>query len=269
MNFDPKNPAATTGKIAVDVASVQFANEGYTATARGYALNGEKYPQIFFTMRRVVSGTKVSENEFKGVVEADFTCKGVTLPLTVPVTANYFPGLAAERTNGKFQGDVLVVRTHFAVSRTKLGISEGIPVNLVGDLVEVGVACVGIHYTDRPEAGKPVPAAPAVAPAKQAIGGGIYVLPEIRQDHTAGVLNLAEHRGTKGQVLFFFSEQCGVTYYYRERIQQFAARLRAEGIRVCRSAGGQAGASGSPVRSAGTGLSDHAVRGRSRRSARP
>ena len=99
--FDPENPKVTTGKITVEVASVQFAHEGYTATARNFALNGDKYPQITFTLRKVLSGTRISKNIYKGMISADFTCKGITLPLIVPVTASYFPGLAEERTNGK------------------------------------------------------------------------------------------------------------------------------------------------------------------------
>jgi polyisoprenoid-binding protein YceI/peroxiredoxin len=229
INFDPANPQKTTGKIAVDVASVQFANEGYTATARGYALNGDKYPQIFFTLRKVVSGTRVSENEFQGIVEADFTCKGVTLPLTVPVNARYFSGLAEERTNGKFKGDVLVVRTHFAVSRTKLGISEGIPINLVGDSVEIGVACVGIHYQDKPKPSEPGQSPAVISTPKSSETTRDYTLPEIRADRNTGTLNLAHLQGKKSLVLFFFSEQCGVTYFYKQRIQQLQHDFEAKG----------------------------------------
>ncbi len=126
VNFDPENPLATTGKIAVDVSSVQFANEGYTATARGFALNGAKYPQIFFTLRKVLRVTHPTPGVFKATVQADFTCRGVTVPLTVPVTASYYPGKAEERTNGQYKGDILVLRTNFSVSRSQYGISEGI-----------------------------------------------------------------------------------------------------------------------------------------------
>jgi len=146
VRFDPAHPKTTTGTIKVAVDSVQFANEGYTATARGFALEGNKYPTIAFILKKVLTFTKPSPNVYQGMVEADFVCKGVTLPMTVPVTASFFPGRAAERTNGQFEGDVLVLRTHFNVSRTKLGISAGIPTDLVADAVEVRVSCVGIHY---------------------------------------------------------------------------------------------------------------------------
>lgn len=146
VRFDPADPKATTGKIAVDVASIQFANEGYTATARGYALNGEKYPQIFFSVRKVLRVMCPATNVFKALVQADFTCHGITTPMQVPVTASYFPGRAEERTNGKYKGDLLILRTRFDVSRKRQGISKGIPPDLVSDTVEVRVAVVGIHY---------------------------------------------------------------------------------------------------------------------------
>ena len=150
--FDPADPKATTGKIAVDVSSVQFANEGYTRTAQGYALNGEKYPQILFTLRKVLSVTKTTVvtkttmTVYKALVLANFTCHGVTTPLRTTVTATYFPGRALERTDGKYKGDILILRTDFNVSRTRQGISEGIPGDMVSDTIQVGVAVVGIHY---------------------------------------------------------------------------------------------------------------------------
>jgi CubicO group peptidase (beta-lactamase class C family)/polyisoprenoid-binding protein YceI len=151
LTFDPQNPSAAKGKLAVDVNTVQFASDGYTATARGYALNGQKYPQLFLTVRKVESVKRVSANEYRGVLLADFTCRGITRPKKLQVSATYWPGRAEERTNGSHQGDLLVVRTAFDVSRREHGISEGIPDDLVGDTVRVGVGVVGIWYAPKPE----------------------------------------------------------------------------------------------------------------------
>lgn len=162
INFDPEHPELTKGSITVDVSSVQFAHDGYTNTAQGaYGLDGGKYPKITFTLKKILRGKKVSKNLFKGDILADFTCHGITTSMTVPISASWFPGLAQERTNGKFKGDVLVVRTLFNVSRSKQGISKEIPINLVGDNIEVRVACVGIRYAEavkaapKPETTKP------------------------------------------------------------------------------------------------------------------
>ncbi len=246
VQFDPKNPMATTGKIAVDVSSVQFANEGYTATARGYALNGAKYPQIFFTLRKVLNVTQPSPNLFKADVQADFTCRGVTVSLTVPVTANYFPDKAEERTNGKYKGDLLVLRTHFEVSRTQYGISEGIPENLVGDKIEVRVAVVGIRYEpdQKTQAAfqQNIPQQGAAQQDTPQQAGHISLaqldqpvtlnttLPEIRADHSQHVLALSDWQRDKTRVLFFFSEQCGVTYFYKQRLQQLQQEFEGKGF---------------------------------------
>ena len=183
VQFDPARPKATTGTINVAVDSVQFANDGYTATARGFALEGQKYPTIAFTLKKVLSVTQAAPNVYKGMVQADFVCKGVTLPLTVPVTASYFPGRAAERTGGQFEGDLLVLRTNFTVSRTKLGISQGIPAALVADAVEVRVSCVGIHYAPKPNAPKLDTPKPAKAAAKTAPAARTWTLEVEERDN--------------------------------------------------------------------------------------
>lgn len=163
VNFDPKKPLAATGKIAVDAASVQFANEGYTATAQNFALQKDKYPQLFLTILKVIRVKKINANLYEGIIQANFTCRGVTTQMRLPVTASYFAGKAEERTNGKYKGDLLVIRTHFDVSRKRYGISEGIPDSMVGDTVGVRVAVVGIHYApgqrNRPAAPKKIGAA--------------------------------------------------------------------------------------------------------------
>lgn len=45
-------------------------------------------------------------------------------------------------------------------------------------------------------------------------------LPQIRKDGAPVTLNLAQLQGDKNLILFFFSEQCGVTYYYKARLQK-------------------------------------------------
>ena len=164
--FDPLHPERSTGRLAVDVSSVQFANDGYSATAQGYALNGKRWPQLLLAIRRVESVRKVSATRYTGIVLADFTCRGVVQPKRLVVTADLFPGKADERTNGRVRGDLLVLRTRFSVSRKAHGISEGIPDSMVGDVIEVGVAVVGIHTTAAPPPPKAVAAVPPAEAAR-------------------------------------------------------------------------------------------------------
>lgn len=242
MLFDPAHPEKASGKVTVDVSSVQFANDGYTATAQGYALNGKKWPQLSLALHRVVSGKKVSENRYSGIVIADFTCRGITVPKRLEVTADYFPGRAEERTNGQHKGDLIVIRTHFSVSRKEHGISEGIPDSMVGDSVEVGVAVVGTHYALPAEAnieaaatdekqGRVAPDTDSTTKALPRIGGG-------------KPLTLAEAQGKSNLVLLFLNEQCGVTIYYKERLQKLVKDFSTKGfhfvvVRTGRSAEAQ------------------------------
>ncbi len=228
--FDPLHPERSTGKLAVDVSSVQFANDGYTATAQGYALNGKKWPQLLLAIRRVESVRKLSATRYSGVVLADFTCRGVTRPKRLVVTADLFPGKADERTNGRVKGDLLVLRTRFSVSRKAHGISEGIPDSMVGDAIEVGVAVVGIHATD---ATSPhgVGASPASSQAKKAAGGPpaprSALLPRIGGGAPA---TLEALQGRSYLVVFFLNEQCGVTHAYRGRLQKLFKDFDGKGF---------------------------------------
>lgn len=158
VQFDPANPKATTGKIEVAVSSIEFPNKGYGFTARGaYGLNGEKYPTISFQMKRVRSLTQTKPGVFKATVDAEFTCRGITKPLIIPVTAAYLPGKAGPRGGG-VEGDLLTVRTNFFVHRDDYKIAQGVEEELVSQNVEVRVAIVGIRYTTptQPEK-KPTP----------------------------------------------------------------------------------------------------------------
>ncbi len=55
-------------------------------------------------------------------------------------------------------------------------------------------------------------------------------LPEIRADHKPATVNLARYKANKNLVLFFFSEQCGVTYFYKQRIQQIQKDFENKGF---------------------------------------
>ena len=55
-------------------------------------------------------------------------------------------------------------------------------------------------------------------------------LPEIRADYKPATLNLAQYKANKNLVLFFFSEQCGVTFFYKQRIQQIQKDFESKGF---------------------------------------
>ncbi len=255
LAFDPARPERTRGTLAVAVSSVRFANDGYTATAQGYALNGKRWPELTIAVRAVERIRKTAPNHYEGTVLADFTCRGITKPKRLAVTADYFPGRAAERTNGQHKGDLLVLRTRFAVSRKEHGISEGIPDAMVGDKIEVGVAVVGIHYAETPKtpktpAANPGPATPPMpAPTRTPADPRALPLPRLGPGAPLS-LNAVRGAATGNPVplvVLFLNEQCGVTVYYRDRLRRLVRDFAPKGFRFVAVRTGRKQHPGEPV----------------------
>jgi len=154
--LDPQHPEKTVGTIEVGAGSVTFSHPGYTNAVRGYGLNSEKYPKIVCKVKKILQGKKVSETLYVGAVLVDFTIKNVTKSLTVPIDIRYFKGQAYER-DATNDGDLLVVRSKFKISRKLFGVAQEVPEELCSDEVEIGVAVVGTAGTPRRKAPKPAP----------------------------------------------------------------------------------------------------------------
>ena len=154
---DPAHPEKTVGRIEVAVDSITFSNSGYSNSVRGYGLQNKKFPKIVCAFKKILSGKKVSETRYVGEVLVDFTIKGVTRPLTVPLDIRYFPKKARQR-DGINDGDLVVVRSKFAVSRKAFGVAQEVPEEVCSDAVEVGVALVGTEGAPKPDKPAPKPA---------------------------------------------------------------------------------------------------------------
>lgn len=141
--FDPAHPEQTTGEIRVAVESIQFGNPNYAGSVKNYALQGKKFPTLTCKLKKIVGGKEVERGRFKGTVAVDFTLKGITRPLTIPLDVRYLPGRAKER-DGSTEGDLMVVRTVFSIKRSAFDVAPGLSPELASDTVEIGVALVGI-----------------------------------------------------------------------------------------------------------------------------
>jgi CubicO group peptidase (beta-lactamase class C family)/polyisoprenoid-binding protein YceI len=182
--FDPAKPEATAGTIRVAVASLRFSNEGYSASARGYGLNQDKYPEIVCDLKKIERIKKTGEGAWDGRVAVDFTMKGTTKRLSIPLSVRHFPGRAQERDGRVRFGDLLVVRSTFTVKRSDFNVAPDVPPAVCGDEVELRVAVVGTHVRDEPKAApvpKPVPAAVPLADRLDAHLG--YVREQMREHH--------------------------------------------------------------------------------------
>ncbi|MGE4180924.1 MAG: YceI family protein, partial [Limisphaerales bacterium] len=69
--------------------------------------------------------------------------RGVTKEVTVPVKLSYLKGKLADRTGGRMQGDLLVLRSRFTVKRSDYGINPGAPTDKVSDEIELTLSVAG------------------------------------------------------------------------------------------------------------------------------
>jgi len=143
VNFDPANIAATTGKISVTTESLTVPNPVMKEHLVGEQwLNAKANPEITFEVK------KLSDVETKGnVTEAEvtgiFTLNGVAKEITVEAKFTYLPGKLGDRTMGKVQGDLLVIRAEFDIKRGDFGIQPGQNEDKVANEIELKLAIAG------------------------------------------------------------------------------------------------------------------------------
>lgn len=197
-HFDPARPEATTGKIVADVSSVKFSHPGYTQTARFYALEEKKFPQVVCELKKIQTIKTVRPGVYTGTVAVDFTCHGVTKAMVVPIRVSHLPGVAKQRYPD-FDGDLLVVRCEFVIKRADFGIAKGVPTNEVAEEVGVRVAIVGTEKNraavDAPPAKKEPEKAAVMTPAPSNIpvtlDGKTYSLAERMAFHKVPGVSVA------------------------------------------------------------------------------
>ena len=140
---DPANPEDIEGKIVVDAKSLTVPNPMMQEHMLGSEwIDAAKHPEITFEIKEVLNSKKDGNSgtaEVKGV----FTLKGVSKEVIVPVKVTYLPGRLADRTGGKMEGDLLVVRTNFQINRGDYGIKQGENLDKVSDVIDISLALAG------------------------------------------------------------------------------------------------------------------------------
>jgi polyisoprenoid-binding protein YceI len=143
VKFDPAHPENTSGAITLETNTLMVAN----SMMRGHLLgenwmNVEKYPVITFETTGVAT-EQSNGNSYQLSVTGKLTVKGITKEVTVPVALTYLPGKLADRTNGDLQGDLLVLRTTFTISRSDYGINAGQYEDKVSDEIALKLSIAG------------------------------------------------------------------------------------------------------------------------------
>ena len=143
VTFDSTNPKAVSGTITIETASLTATNNKLQAHMLGKGwLDAASHPEITFVARSVSKVEKLKDG-FKAKLTGDFTLKGVTKELVVPVTFTYLPGMLGKRSNGAMEGDLLVLRSTFTINRSVYGIKPGQNLDKVAEEIELRLAIAG------------------------------------------------------------------------------------------------------------------------------
>ena len=144
VKFDPANPGATSGKIVVATPSLTVTND----TMRDHLLSdgwidAAGHPEITFDIVEL-SDVETRDNITTAHATGNFTLKGVTNQVTVPVKLTHIEDAFGKRINKpELGGDLLVVRGEFSIRRSDYGIKPGQNEDKVADVIELSIAVVG------------------------------------------------------------------------------------------------------------------------------
>lgn len=143
VSFDPADPAATTGKLAVTTDSLTVTNKMMTDHLHGDQwLDAKANSEITFELGKL-SNVKTAANVTTADAAGKLTLKGVTKDITVPVKLTYLADALEKRTKPGNKGDLLVVRAEFTVLRADYGIQPGKNEDKVSNEIQLSVAVVG------------------------------------------------------------------------------------------------------------------------------
>jgi polyisoprenoid-binding protein YceI len=143
VSFDPENPKAVSGTIVIETGSLTATNDMLQEHMLGDGwLDATSHPEITFATKSL-SKVETTENGFTAHVTGDFSLKGVTKELTVPVTFTYLPDMLGKRSNGSMKGDLLVLRSTFTINRSEFGIKPGENTDKVAEEIELRLAIAG------------------------------------------------------------------------------------------------------------------------------
>lgn len=142
VTYDPANPKSLDGTLVVDAASLHVGNPTMKEHMHGKDwMNVAEHSEIRFEATKVGEVKELGTGDVEAQVTGNFTMKGVTKEMTIPVRLTYLPGRLQERS--RVEGDLLVLRSKFTVSRREFGIMPGRNEDKVADEIELALSIAG------------------------------------------------------------------------------------------------------------------------------
>jgi len=147
VTFDPTNPTATKGTIALDVKSIHTPNRGMKNKIQAEDwLDGRHHPKIEFTFKSIQDVKTLKKGVYEMNLVGELTCKGITKEIKTTVTATHMPGKLSSRVRNS-KGDLLVLRSHFTINRKDFNIKPEMGGDAVSEEIELRLSIVGGHVT--------------------------------------------------------------------------------------------------------------------------
>lgn len=142
VTFDPAQPAQTKGKIMVTSVSLHVPNPLMKEHLHGGQwLDVAKYPDITFATEEL-KNVKTTGDSTTADAVGTLTIKGVAKPITAPVKLTYLKDKLGQRVPN-MKGDLLVIRSTFAIKRSDFGINPAAPQDKVSDEIELTLSIAG------------------------------------------------------------------------------------------------------------------------------
>lgn len=143
VEFDAVKPAATKGKIVVASKSLTVGNSVMQDHMHGDGwLDVAKHPEISFAVKEL-KDAKTEGNVTTATAVGTFSLKGVEKEISIPVKLTYLKGKLADRSGGQMKGDLLVIRSTFAIKRADYNIKPGQAEDKVANDIELTLSIAG------------------------------------------------------------------------------------------------------------------------------
>jgi polyisoprenoid-binding protein YceI len=101
-----------------------------------------KHAEIRFEVKDL-KNVKTTGSDTTADVVGTFTARGVSKELTIPVKLTFLKDKLGARTNGRMQGDLLVIRSSFTIKRSDFGINPKAPEDKVADEIHLTLSIAG------------------------------------------------------------------------------------------------------------------------------
>ena len=142
VTFDPADPATTRGKIVVASSSLHVGNPMQQQHLLGDKwMDVAKYPEISFEAKEL-KNVKTTGDTITADITGTFTLKGTSKEITIPVKFTYLKDKLGQRVPNQ-KGDLLVIRSNFAIKRRDFGIMPGQMEEKVSDTIELTLSIAG------------------------------------------------------------------------------------------------------------------------------